>query len=217
MFTTAKGEFKDRFNGARLKKKQAAATLRSRTAGSQDESRCSAIHKFNGSDTLKAPAFPQKADPSLRPAPVPQSRDGKEKARDCVRDDTWVLCFSCYGVSPAAAGAAAAERAASSSTKTTSAAAETSTTESASTPAAAAHGAGDQRANPPAAATASTASGAAARHDRVQNENDNSQDEESQQATGIALTRVAGPGGGWGRAAERDAAILRDHIGDAAG
>ncbi len=30
--------------GARLK---AAATLRSRTAGSQDESRCSAIHKFN--------------------------------------------------------------------------------------------------------------------------------------------------------------------------
>src|SRR5271168_2855878 len=169
MFTTAKGEFKDRFNGARLKKKQAAATLRSRTAGSQDESRCSAIHKFNGSDTLKAPAFPQKADPSLRPAPVPQSRDGKEKARDCVRDDTWVLCFSCYGVSPAAAGAAAAERAAASSTKATAA--------------------------------------AAARHDRVQNEDEYSQNEESEQTAGIALTRVAGPGGGWGRAAERDAAI----------
>ena len=32
-------------NGARLK---AAATLRSRSAGSQDESRCSAIHRFNG-------------------------------------------------------------------------------------------------------------------------------------------------------------------------
>jgi hypothetical protein len=28
--------------------KQAAATLRSRTAGSQDESRCGAIHKCNG-------------------------------------------------------------------------------------------------------------------------------------------------------------------------
>jgi hypothetical protein len=57
-------------------------TLRSRTAGSQDESRCRAIHKFNS-----------KADPSLRPAPVPSRdcgtrRDGQEKARDCVRDDT---------------------------------------------------------------------------------------------------------------------------------
>jgi hypothetical protein len=28
------------------------------------------------------------ADPSLRPAPVPQSRGGTEKARDSVRDDT---------------------------------------------------------------------------------------------------------------------------------
>jgi hypothetical protein len=32
--------------------------------------------------------LPKKADPSLRPAPVPQSRDGQEKARDSVRDDT---------------------------------------------------------------------------------------------------------------------------------
>jgi hypothetical protein len=36
----------------------------------------------------KGMAGPQKADPSLRPAPVPQPRDGKEKARDFVRDDT---------------------------------------------------------------------------------------------------------------------------------
>jgi hypothetical protein len=35
-------------NYARLKK-QAAAALRSRSAGSQDDPRCSAIHKFNGS------------------------------------------------------------------------------------------------------------------------------------------------------------------------
>jgi hypothetical protein len=33
------------------KKKQAAATLRSRTAGSQDESACRPIHKFK--DTFK--------------------------------------------------------------------------------------------------------------------------------------------------------------------
>src|SRR5271168_1490022 len=41
-------EFKSTATAARSHKAGPAATLRSRTAGSQDESRCSAIHKFKG-------------------------------------------------------------------------------------------------------------------------------------------------------------------------
>jgi hypothetical protein len=40
----------------------------------------------------------KKADPWLRPAPVPQSRDRKEKARGLVRDDTGNLLFDAYNV-----------------------------------------------------------------------------------------------------------------------
>src|SRR5271156_244383 len=43
---------------------------------------------FQDSDSLAGFwAVRQKANPSLRPAPVPRLRDGKEKARDFVRDD----------------------------------------------------------------------------------------------------------------------------------
>jgi hypothetical protein len=40
----------------------------------------------------------KKADPRLRPASVPQSRDGKEKARGLVWDDTGNLLFDAYNV-----------------------------------------------------------------------------------------------------------------------
>src|SRR5271155_928151 len=118
---------------------------------------------------------------------------------------------------PASAGAAATERASASTTEAAPAAAEAPAAKSTAAPASASYAAGDQRANPPSAATAATAPGtAAARHYRVQNENENSQDEKPQQTTGIPLTGVAGPGRRWRSAGELDAAILRDHIRDAA-
>src|SRR5271168_1363862 len=43
-----RSEFKSTATAARSQEAGPAATLRSRTAGSQDESRCSAIHKFIG-------------------------------------------------------------------------------------------------------------------------------------------------------------------------
>src|SRR5271156_1876888 len=116
------------------------------------------------------------------------------------------------------AAAGTADRAPAPTTEAAASAAKTSPAESASAPTAAAHRAGDQRGDPPAAAASATAPGAtAARHYRVQNENDDSQDEKPQQTTGIPLTGATGPGSGRWRAAERDAAILSDYVGDAAG
>ena len=124
-----------------------------------------------------------------------------------------------WNLLPAAAGAAAAERASASTTETTATAAETSATESAAAPAAAPHAAGDQGADPPAAAAAASAPGAAATLDHdVHEENEHAQEDQTEQAAGILpVARAVRLRGWWRRAAERDAAILRDHIRDAAG
>jgi hypothetical protein len=76
--------FEGNVKGAGLKQKQAGATLRSRTAGSQDESRCGAVHKCNGNGQIKGNIKIEsngKIECNVRTdgdcCPVPQSGTGR--------------------------------------------------------------------------------------------------------------------------------------------
>jgi len=81
------GKVKNNVNSAQLK---LAATLRTGTAGSQDESRCSAIHKFNfrikgdragGTPALPTAARGQKKLPKGFPSGGCVSSQGQSRVR----------------------------------------------------------------------------------------------------------------------------------------
>jgi ComF family protein len=86
-----RGKFKA--TAARFDKPEPAVTRRSRTAGSQDESRCSAIHKFNDSFN------------GVHPAMVAWTLRRQNLRRRAVFQSTW-LCVELRSILPFSAGVA---------------------------------------------------------------------------------------------------------------